>query len=147
MKHITLEIDSDLGSVSLASVAVNAICLLAGLDADQSSQVELSIVEAITNVIRHAYHGELNHKVVIAVEVGKIQVHFDIFDTGAPMPPHKVEELIHGEKFVDPEISDLSLLPEDGRGLQIIRSVMDEISYFREGKKNRLILTKRISRA
>jgi serine/threonine-protein kinase RsbW len=142
LKHLTLEMESYLGNVSLASVAINAICLHAGLNVEQSNQIELCIVEALTNVILHAYQGEEHCDVVIEVSVDRERLAFDLYDTGVAMGADKVDSLINGERAVEPEIIDPTALPEGGRGLQIIRSVMDEVAYTREGNTNHLNLTK-----
>jgi serine/threonine-protein kinase RsbW len=146
VKRLTLEIESDLGSVSMVALAINAICMHTGLGTDQSNQVELCIVEAITNSIRHAYRGELNHSVVIEVFIGKEYMQFDVYDTGTSMPREQVAKLIHGEEGIhedDLERVDLKALPEGGRGLQLIRGIMDEVAYTQVGNRNRLSLIKR----
>ena len=142
MKHLTLEIESYLGNVSLVSVAINAICLHAGLNGEQSNQVELCIVEALTNVILHAYQGEEHCEVVIEVSVDRERLGFDLYDTGMTMDADKVDSLVNGEGVLECESIDPRSLPESGRGLQIIRSVMDEVAYTREGNMNHLTLTK-----
>ena len=144
MKCLTLEIESDLGNVSIASVAVNSICLYAGLSADEANQVELCLVEAITNSIQHAYHGEINHIVAVRVMVEESYMQFDVYDSGTAMNAQQVNKLVHGENLVELEELERALIPEGGRGLQIIHRTMDDVAYMQEGSRNRLSLTKRI---
>lgn len=140
MKRLTLEIDSNLSNVSLAAVAINAICSYAGLDEDKAGQVELSLVEAVTNSIRHAYRGELGHRVIVIITLEKQHIRFDLYDTGTPMHVEQVDRLVRGQGIVESENLDLASIPENGRGLEIIHRTMDEIFYKREGNQNHLKL-------
>jgi serine/threonine-protein kinase RsbW len=141
VSRVCLIIDSNLGDVSLAAVAVNRICVHLGLDEIQAREVELCIAEAATNTIRHAYHGLAGETVSIAVSTETDRLHIEVCDTGSPIPAEQVERLIRGADIV--EIDRASLL-ESGRGLQIIHDLMDEVAYTREGNLNRLQLTKHI---
>jgi len=142
MKRLTLEIESNLSNVSLAAVAINAICAYAGLNQDKANQVELSLVEAMTNSIRHAYHGEPDHRVIVTITLDKEHLHFDLYDTGAPMHVEQVDRLVRGHGIVESENLDLASIAEHGRGLGIIHRTMDEIVYSREGSQNHLKLTR-----
>lgn len=145
MKSLTLAIESDLVNVSLVTIAANSICLYAGLSADEANQVELCLFEAITNSIRHAYHGETGHIVTVTLAVEESHLQFDVYDTGTPMSTQQVNELLHGDNFIEVEEVERAQIPEGGRGLQIIRRTMDHVAYRQEGARNRLTLTKRIS--
>ena len=144
MKGLSFAIESDLCNVSLVAVAVNRICRQLGLDELSAAQVELCIAEAATNAIRHAYHDEPGHTVAIALAADQDQLHIEVSDSGTPMPVEQVQKLLHGSPVVDFEITDRSCLPEGGRGLQIIHDVMDEVSYVRLAKLNRLKMRKRL---
>lgn len=141
MSRVCLIIDSKLGDVPLAAVAVNGICVHLGLGKIQAREVELCIAEAATNTIRHAYHGLAGETVSIAVSTEIDRLHIEVCDTGSSIPAEQVERLIRGADIV--EIDRASLL-EGGRGLQIIHDLMDEVAYTREGNLNRLQLMKRI---
>ena len=60
------------------------------------------------------------------------------------MPIEHQRRLADGSK--DPELpsADRHSLPEGGRGLQIIRELMDQATYTCEQNLNRLVMTKRI---
>jgi serine/threonine-protein kinase RsbW len=141
VSRVCLTIDSTLGDVPLAAVAINRICVHIGLGEFQAREVELCIAEAATNAIRHAYHGQAGETVSITVSTEIDRLHIDVCDTGTPIPAGQVERLLRGAEIV--EIDRASLL-EGGRGLQIIHDLMDEVAYTREGNLNRLQLTKRI---
>jgi serine/threonine-protein kinase RsbW len=144
LRGLNFSIDSNLGNVSLVAVAVNRICVQLGLDDLSAGQVELCIAEAATNAIRHAYHGELGHTVVIALAAGADQLNIEVSDSGTPMPVEQEQRLLHGIQANEIQTTDRSSLPEGGRGLQIIHDLMDEVSYVRLGNLNRLIMRKQL---
>lgn len=142
MKHLTLEIESDLRQVCLVAAAIHALCAHAGMDHDEASQVELCLVEAVTNSIQHAYQEEPGHKVTVTITFEMSQLRFELLDSGISMPLEQVARLLRGDSIVEPDTSDLSSLQEDGRGLDIIYRTMDEIAYKRNDSQNRLTLTR-----
>jgi serine/threonine-protein kinase RsbW len=145
LKGLSFAIDSHLGNVSLVAVAVNRICVELGLDDLSAGQVELCIVEAATNAIRHAYHDEPGHTVGIALAAYTDQLNIEVSDSGTPMPVEQEQRLLHGTHAIQSQTSDRSSLPEGGRGLQIIHDLMDEVSYVRLGNINRLIMKKQFA--
>jgi serine/threonine-protein kinase RsbW len=144
LKGLSFSIDSHLGNVSLVAVAVNRICVQLGLDDLSAGQVELCIAEAATNAIRHAYHGEPGHTVVIALAAGTDQLNIEVSDSGTPMPVEQEQRLLYGTQAIEFQTTDRSSLSEGGRGLQIIHDLMDEVSYVRLGNLNRLIMRKQL---
>ncbi len=144
MSRLNLVIDSDLDEVTLVALAVNRICLHVGLDEAQASQVELCIVEAVTNVIRHAYHGKRGEKISIEISTSTKQIHIEVSDNGTSIAAHLVEKLIRGTNVVEAEALDRASLSESGRGLQIIHDLMDEVAYISENGLNCLQLAKYI---
>ena len=142
--HLTLTIDSDLREVSILAVAVNAACQHLGLDKSAAGEAELCLVEAVTNVIRHAYKGALGHSVIVTVSPSDRALKIEISDTGETMPSARIEQLIHGTQPSPDEEEHLSSLAEGGRGLQIMHELMDSITYSTTGKGNILTMFKKI---
>jgi serine/threonine-protein kinase RsbW len=144
LSGLQLLIESDLNNVCLVGVAINRICLHLGLDDVQASNVELCIVEAVTNVIKHAYHGKPGEIVSVAVSSHIGHVDIEVRDQGIHMPSAAVAILQHGTSEMDLPGIDKSLLAESGRGLQIIHDIMNLVTYKREGNHNLLSLKKYI---
>lgn len=98
--------------------------------------IELSIHEALANVIGYAYRNEPNHRVNLSVSWSNEDIFFEIRDTGQasliPFAPPLPE-------LGEIEIEDLM---ECGRGLFFIYRLMDEISYINEKGGNTLLLRK-----
>lgn len=144
MNHLRLGIDSKLSDVPLVAVAVNRVCLYFGLNAVQAGNVELCVVEASTNAIRHAYHNVPGRPVEVTVTVERDQLLIEVCDEGTPMPPDQVKRLTFGAPIAIPDTADRASLAEGGRGLQIIHELMDKAAYSSNAKKNKVIMTMRI---
>jgi len=134
---ITLSIDSCLDQVFLVGLAVNTICVADALDERQAAEVELCVVEAMNNAIEHGYANEPGHTVAVMVSLAPDRIVCTVRDTGVP-----IEQRLW-ERQMAASLGD-DLLAEGGRGLLIIRSLMDELRYERDGNANALTFVKRL---
>lgn len=144
MKSLELAIDSDLGQVSLVAVAVNRVCLHLGLSEKGAGEVELCVAEAVTNAICHAYRGAPGNRVMVAVTVSDDCIMVDVCDRGTAMPAQHQQSVTHGAREAEVHFQDRNSIPEGGRGLQIIRELMDQVSYSSDGLLNHLTMTKHL---
>lgn len=137
-RTIKLIIQSKIDNISLLSPAVKGICNIIVLDAVMLYNIELCLVEAVANVINHAYHRNPDHFVEVIVSISDSAVTFQIIDTGMsaalPAPP---------EKLSAPE--EMLNLPESGRGLFLIHHIMDDVSYIQSEGKNIFTMKKLLS--
>ena len=116
--------DEHVGEV-LAFVAAEAE--LAGLPADKATHLELAVEEAVVNVCHYAFpagDGELVVSVTgdggaVTVELQDAGVAFDPLALDAPDTTLPIEQRQIG-----------------GLGVHLIRKLMDEVSYRREGGRN-----------
>lgn len=136
-KTITFLIDSKLKNVSLAGVALRGICDYLSLSEMDAYYLELCVVEAANNAIKHAYDSEEGHVVEVDITYSSEEIVIDISDRGKPMSLYHPAILEH-----DPE--DLKALPEHGLGLYIINSVMDRVTYTSESGRNILTMQKKL---
>ncbi len=139
---ISLMIDSDLDKVSLIARAVRTVCAEL-LPEEELDAVELSLVEAINNVIKHGYHGEKGKDVGVTVRLNTDKVELEVVDHASPMQPDVLNQA--SEDRFDFDETDLDNIPEGGMGLALIRMNMDEVEYVSGGGENRLRMVKRIS--
>ncbi|MBW2107432.1 MAG: ATP-binding protein [Deltaproteobacteria bacterium] len=139
---IKLIIDSDLNEISLVRDAIGELRSRVALSNALFYEIELCVVEAATNCIKHAYGGEKGHEVEIDIGVygGRLIVH--VCDTGEPMDIQVLERANASALEVDENA--LHLISEKGRGLPIMKAMMDRVLYERTGKKNCLTLIKDI---
>ena len=136
---IRLEISSSRNHLALLGSAVRAIAAAAGLNESRSFQTELAVVEATTNVIRHALGDSEDSTIFLEIAVDAAQVTFELRDSGTEMPKNTLEDAsLH---FVDLD-GGLDSFPEGGMGLGLIKEAMDSVSYERVGDTNvlRMIL-------
>lgn len=139
-RAIRIVLDSRLENVVLAGRAVASLAAWAGLPEPDASKIELCVVEAANNAIRHSYglRGDATVEVSLSLAAGRLEI--VVGDQGTPMPGGLPREPFG----FDPD--DIASLPEGGMGLYIIRTVMDELRYESAGGRNRLVMSKDVRR-
>jgi serine/threonine-protein kinase RsbW len=136
MSRLRLVIDSNLNDVVYVGLVVNKICEHLRMDPVGAYQVELCAVEAATNAIRHAYGNEGGHEVSISLAIANDRLEIEVADTGTAMPAGAQERLRQGSDVLDFDPENQAELPEGGMGLQIMREVMDQVTYRKEEHGN-----------
>ena len=136
-RQIKLTIDSCLEDVFLVGLAVSKVCSYIRMTELECYQMEVCVVEAVTNVIKHAFGGAAGHEVEVVVKLLQDQVVFEVVDAGKSL----TESDIRVTKE-DTQQFDFDGLSDGGRGLFIMGSYMDEMSYRIEDGHNRLTLVK-----
>jgi len=96
---------------------------------DSDSNMRLALHEAITNAIRHGNQMDVDKKVIIEVELDHNQAVFTITDEGSGFDPSDVGDPTEGE----------NLFRDCGRGLLLIRHLMDEVRYNQRGNQVTMI--------
>ncbi|OEU76841.1 MAG: hypothetical protein BA872_05825 [Desulfobacterales bacterium C00003060] len=139
-KSIKLIIESNLENVALVARAVKSLCALVPVE---SSRIELCIAEAVTNSIEHAYGSEEGHHVEVVFTIGWDELILSVYDTGIPMDPKLLGE--KGPSSFLFNADDLESVPRRGRGLAIIKEVMDNVTYTLDKGRNCFTMTKKIS--
>ena len=105
----------------------------AGVGAEDSSNIELILAEALNNVAEHAY-AEGAGPVELTVVLQQGGVACTIADRGRPMPMGVVPSPVL------PVIAPPDDLPEGGFGWHIIRCLATDLTYQRDTAQNRLSL-------
>jgi serine/threonine-protein kinase RsbW len=105
----------------------------AGFDDRTSYACQLAVTEACENIILHGYRKKAEGEIRVTTRSRPGELIVDIVDTAPPFNPTRVptEE---DWPAADP--------PVGGRGLLIIRRVMDEVRYRRRGNRNVLRMRK-----
>jgi serine/threonine-protein kinase RsbW len=132
---LTFRIDSRLEHVALVGVAVRAICAAIPLDDDEAASVELCVVEAVNNAIEHAY-AEAGQPVEVDLVLSNDALDITVRDRGRHMDWPRA--------CADADAYAADALCEGGRGLFIMRSLMDRVSYRSAGQWNELAMHKRL---
>ena len=136
-RTIHLSVEADFPSVRLLAAACHGVLAEWGLPTERRSLLELAVVEAATNVVRHAYRGRGGRVEVELTREGRA-IALSVVDTGISFDPTRVPP----PRDLDPD--DPSTWPEGGMGLPIIRAACDELRYRVEDGRNRLTLHLRV---
>lgn len=117
----TMRVDSRLENVCRVACSARLISASAGFDDDAGRAIELCVVEAMNNAIEHAYAGEPGHLVEVGLAFAPpTAVRIEVRDRGRTMDWATVRAR------ADAYVPDLA---ERGRGVVIIRSLMQDVSY------------------
>ena len=131
----TLTIPSDLRLLGLARAFITAVCDVAGLDEATTDAVVLACDEATNNVMRHAHQDNPDAPIQIQCLVQPDGIEILLLDEGQPFDISAVPHL------------DPSELRVGGRGVFLMRSIMDELSCQPRGERgNTLRMVKRCAR-
>ena len=136
-RTIHLSAEADFPSVRLLAAACHGVLAEWGLCEERRSLLELAVVEAATNVVRHAYGGRGGRVDVELAREGNA-IDLSVVDSGASFDPTRVPPPR------EPDPADPSTWPEGGMGLPIIRASCDELRYRSEEGRNRLTLFLRL---
>ncbi len=140
-RRIHFRIESDLDQVPLIGMVANKLCSLAGFDEMQTYQIELCLVEAVTNSIEHAYEGKPGLPVEVDFILQRDRFRFTVRDYGRAMAHDELNRDI-SEIFKDNTECAICELSSSGRGLAIIQAIMDAVFYSSTGECNVLVLEK-----
>ncbi len=100
-----------------------------------TQDVKLAVDEAVSNIIRHSYRGAPDRPIRVACGRSEDSIWIEICDDGVEFDP-----------FAKP-VQPPEALRGGGRGIYLIRSVMDGCEYVRDGGWNRIRLSKRLPAA
>ena len=140
--ELVLAVDSRMESISHVRETVKNLCSLFLLSGQQNFEVQLCVVEATTNAIKHAYGNEAGNLVEIKFEISGNSICIEVCDSGNAMPNEMLEQ--SNDFQWEPEKIPVSLLPESGWGLAIIKKLMDHIDYTSGNGRNCLTMKKTI---
>ncbi|MEN8194620.1 MAG: ATP-binding protein [Bacteroidota bacterium] len=115
-------ITSEYHNISIVNKKIKAFCLKEHLQTNIMDSIEICLMEALNNVIKHSYKGRPGNKIDILVGITTNSIEIDIMETGLPRTNFKKPTLEFNH-------DDLNSAPEGGMGLYIIDSLMDSTSY------------------
>jgi anti-sigma regulatory factor (Ser/Thr protein kinase) len=132
--HVTFVMRSHPCYLPVVRATVGQLAAMVGWEEHESRAVVLAVDEALTNIIRHAYHGRTDGRVELECQAGADELQFRIRDTGDPPDP----ALICAREIDCDQIG--------GLGTHIIRDVMDTVSYQTSPEGNWFTAAKRLRR-
>lgn len=127
-------IDSDLSKVRDIASQFQKFSKTEHLGDELTGQLELVLVEAVNNVIEHAYELTKGSIVDVQFEAFDTKVVITITDHGLPVP-QSIREM-------EVSMPDIHALPEGGWGLGLIHALTDKIEHYIIDNLNVMVLTK-----
>jgi anti-anti-sigma factor len=118
---------------------VNEAALAAGLSEEEAFHCQLSVDEACTNIIEHAYGAEDAGRIEVACEIEPGVITVRIVDYGQPFDPGAVPEPL--------DTNELDQIEPGGIGLHLMRKLMDEVRFEFGDAQNSLTMVKRQAEA
>jgi serine/threonine-protein kinase RsbW len=131
---IKLTIDSAFQHVFMVGLAVQRICSSIPLNDLAAYEMEMAVVEAVNNSIEHACHNQPGHLIRVRIDLSEDRLTLVVSDTG--------ETVEYFPEMPALEATDPAHPPERGRGILIIRAVMDEVRKRTDGSLNLLTMVK-----
>jgi anti-sigma regulatory factor (Ser/Thr protein kinase) len=129
---LRLELTSSLSHLHHAVVAIRSWCELSEAHRASSWKIELAVMEALTNVVVHAYGEHPGQPIVVSWVDRPNCLSIEIRDWGASMSSSPDRGL--------PDATE-----EGGRGWPIIRACLDRVKYECRDGVNVLTLEKHVS--
>ena len=90
-----------------------------GINQDLVTDIAISVTEVVTNAVNHGNRNDRRKKVTVSLKVDQKQVTIRIEDQGTGFDP---------EHLANP-LADENLLKDAGRGIFIVKSLMDEVKF------------------
>ena len=108
------------------------------LPKDAMFGLDLALEEIFTNVIFHGHRDGGEHAIHVGLALRDRVVSLTVQDEGVPFNPLDAPAA--------DDTAPIEERPIGGLGIHLVRKLMDEIAYAREGNRNRLVVRKRVSR-
>lgn len=98
---------------------------------DMKNNIELAVAEASANSILHGNKCDINKNVIIKISINEEKITISFQDEGTGFNPDEVPDPTKPE----------NILRGSGRGVHIMRSLVDDIKYIFNKNSTELILT------
>ena len=122
---IKLELPSEMQLIYVLDSVVSEILKEMKFEEESAEQVNLAVIEAGTNAIRHGNKGDITKRAHFEFRIGEDRLTVKIRDEGDGFDPDDV---------ADP-LDPVNLLSTGGRGIFLIRVSMDEVCFADEGRE------------
>lgn len=127
-----LQLESDFSAVRHAAAQIRAFLQRHGVLEEDVWACELAFVEGCNNAVQHAPEAGYTRQLLIEITCQKNEAELRIEDYGAG--------------FAFPERVDLPPSQEEhGRGLYLMKTLMDQVEYLRHETGNCLVLKKKLN--
>jgi serine/threonine-protein kinase RsbW len=133
----SFRLDSTMDSVAVVEAAAEKMAAQAGLDEDEVFHVTMAVREAAVNAVLHGNEYDPQRKIEGAFENTGTDLIFIVADQGHGFDPGHLPDPLAPE----------NLLRNSGRGIFLIRSLMDEVHFRQLHPGTELTLVKHLAPA
>lgn len=134
MAKANYQINSDFSKVKDLASFFRKFCGERNINNETTSVLELILVEAVNNIIEHAYQNQKGLPISAQFEAKHNEVVITLIDEGNLAP-----DSVYKEKKNMPKCEDL---PEGSWGIGLIQSLSDGVEYYNVNGMNILVITK-----
>ena len=118
-QEFEMVIASDPGQIQAVEKKTSKIARLTGLKEDERDNVAIAVTEAVANAIFHGNARDKSKKVYIRYSITEQLLIIDIQDEGSGFRPEEIKDPLAPE----------NLLKESGRGVFIVKNLMDDVKF------------------
>ncbi len=104
-----------------------------GIEPSLVTDIAISVTEVVTNAVAHGNKNNPDKKVTVSVKVDKKQVTIRVEDQGGGFDP---------QHLANP-LAEENLLKDAGRGIFIVKSLMDEVKFEMNSKSGTTVILKK----
>ncbi len=119
IREITLNIPSEDKYIYLLDLVLSYITKEAGFDEETKEQINLAVIEAGTNAIKHGNKDDPSKHVNFRFCITEDSLTVFVKDSGSGFELEEVEDPLSPENFMKP----------CGRGIFLMKALMDEVEY------------------
>lgn len=137
-RSIFLRIPSSYDHVHLLGGAIKGVLKEKVEDEQELYLLELAVCEAVTNSIKHAYKSIPENFVCLEITISGHELVFKVKDQGQSL----ADGILRNRKIDEESICANTC--EGGRGIPLIKGIMDQVYYHSDDQENCLTMVKRI---
>ena len=135
-KHQTIVLANDLAEIARVAEAVEDFCTAHDAPVRAVFQINLAIDEVLTNTISYGFPDGGRHDIIVVLSRQDDEIVIDLIDDAIAFNPLEAPEPDLAAPLENRRIG--------GLGVHFVKTMMDEVSYSRDGDRNHLRLRKRI---
>lgn len=137
--RLSVKVSNDLSEIPRLAETIDAFCARHGIPQKIVLDFHLALDEVLTNIISYAFRDTARHDIEVAMSYRDECLAIEIADDGPAFDPLQAPP---------PDVtSALEERPIGGLGIHLVKKLMDAVDYRRQQDRNRLRLSKTVSKA
>lgn len=129
-------IKNDIKEIDTATLELEKFCSSAGIPNAVMMNMSIVMDEIINNIVSYAFNDKGEHIIQVSMRYYEGILTISFSDDGKPFNPLEKEDPELCEDLKDREIG--------GLGIFLVKNLMDDICYKREGERNILFVSKSV---